>query len=336
MAVTWHGRNETGEIEKRNRLGANAPAGGIAFKEIAFKWRNKQMIKSMTGFGRSEHSDGKRSVTVEMKSVNHRYCDITVKMPRRYAFAEERVKGIIKEAVKRGKVDVSVTVENLTDGDMKILLHQELARQYYERLTQLKEAFSLQGELTLSLLASMPDVVKAMPDVEDEEEILRLLSVAVEEAVKELDGMRRTEGEKLAADILKRGELLKGYVEQVEALSPQIVQAYQQKLSDRIRELTGNSGELPEERILVEAAIFADKSNVTEELVRLDSHISQLRQIIENAREPEGKKLDFIVQEMNREANTTGSKSADISITNVVVEMKSEIEKIREQVQNIE
>ena len=294
------------------------------------------MIKSMTGFGRSEYSDGKRNIIVEIRSVNHRYCDISVKMPRRYSFAEDRIKAIVKETAKRGKIDVSVVVENVAAEDTNIQLNAALAKQYMDRLTELKETFGLEGEITLQFLSELPDVMKAVPDVEDEQEIIDALSVPVREAVRRHDEMKIVEGEKLAQDIIKRGRIIAGYVAEVEKISDEVTKMYKDKLADRIRELIGNNLEVPEERIITEAAIFADKSNVTEELVRLDSHIRQMEDIIGNSRQPDGKKLDFIVQEMNREANTTGSKSADIGITNIVVEMKSEIEKIREQVQNIE
>lgn len=294
------------------------------------------MIKSMTGFGRSEYSDGKRNIIVEIRSVNHRYCDISVKMPRRYSFAEDKIKAIVKETAKRGKIDVSVVVENVAAEDTNIQLNAALAKQYMDRLTELKETFGLEGEITLQFLSELPDVMKAVPDVEDEQEIIDALSVPVREAVRRHDEMKIVEGEKLAQDIIKRGRIIAGYVAEVEKISDEVTKMYKDKLADRIRELIGNNLEVPEERIITEAAIFADKSNVTEELVRLDSHIRQMEDIISNSRQPDGKKLDFIVQEMNREANTTGSKSADIGITNIVVEMKSEIEKIREQVQNIE
>ena len=294
------------------------------------------MIKSMTGFGRSEYSDGKRNIIVEIRSVNHRYCDISVKMPRRYSFAEDKIKAIVKETAKRGKIDVSIVVENVAAEDTNIQLNTELARQYMDRLTELKETFGLEGDITLQFLSELPDVMKAVPDVEDEQEIIDALSVPVREAVRRHDEMKIVEGEKLAQDIIERGQIIAGYVSEVEKISDEVTKMYKDKLADRIRELIGSNLEVPEERIITEAAIFADKSNVTEELVRLDSHIRQMESIIKNSRQPDGKKLDFIVQEMNREANTTGSKSADIGITNIVVEMKSEIEKIREQVQNIE
>lgn len=294
------------------------------------------MIKSMTGFGRSEYSDGKRNIIVEIKSVNHRYCDISVKMPRRYSFAEDKIKAIVKETAKRGKIDVSIMVENVAAEDTNIQLNTALAAQYMDRLKELKETFGLEGEITLQFLSELPDVMKAVPDVEDEQEIIDALSIPVREAAKRHDDMKIVEGEKLAQDILKRGQIIAGYVAQIDAVSDQVTRSYKDKLTERIKDLIGGNAEVPEERIITEAAIFADKSNVTEELVRLDSHIRQMSSIILDSRQPDGKKLDFIVQEMNREANTTGSKSADIGITNIVVEMKSEIEKIREQVQNIE
>ena len=294
------------------------------------------MIKSMTGFGRSEYSDGKRNIIVEIKSVNHRYCDISVKMPRRYSFAEDKIKAIVKETAKRGKIDVSVMVENVAAEDTNIQLNTALAAQYMDRLKELKETFGLEGEITLQFLSELPDVMKAVPDVEDEQEIIDALSIPVREAAKRHDDMKIVEGEKLAQDILKRGQIIAGYVAEIDAVSDQVTRAYKDKLTERIKDLIGGNAEIPEDRIITEAAIFADKSNVTEELVRLDSHIRQMSTIIRDSRQPDGKKLDFIVQEMNREANTTGSKSADIGITNIVVEMKSEIEKIREQVQNIE
>lgn len=294
------------------------------------------MIKSMTGFGRSEYNDGKRNIVVEIKSVNHRYCDISVRMPRRYSFAEEKIKSLVKETAKRGKIDISVMVENITEEDTNIKLNKALAAQYYEKLTELKNAFDVQGEITLQFLSELPDVLKALPDVEDEDELIKTFSVPVKEAAERHDSMRIIEGKKLGEDIIKRCRIIADYVEQVSKISDRVTKAYKDKLRDRITELIDGNVEIPEERIVTEAAIFADKSNVTEELVRLDSHIKQLENIIMNSSQPDGKKLDFIVQEMNREANTTGSKSADIGITNIVVEMKSEIEKIREQVQNIE
>lgn len=294
------------------------------------------MIKSMTGFGRSEHSDGKRNITVEIKSVNHRYGDISVKMPRRYSFAEEKIKSTVKKTVSRGKVDVSIIVENLTEDDVTVKLNTMVAKQYVENLEELQKNFDLEGEVTLQFLATLPDVMKAVPDVEDEEEICRAIQIPLEQAVKNLDHMRTVEGQKLSEDLLMRGGLIRDFVKKIEKRSPQVTVAYTEKLRERIKELIGSNVTVPEDRIMLEAAIFADKCSITEELVRLDSHMLQLKNIIEKSSQPAGKKLDFLVQEMNREANTIGSKANDIEITNLMLEIKSEIEKIREQVQNIE
>jgi len=294
------------------------------------------MIKSMTGFGRGEFSDGKRTIIAEIRAVNHRYSDITVKMPRRYSFAEDRIKNAVKEVVRRGKLEVSIIVENITEDDTNIRLNTMVARQYFDNLILLKEEFGLTGEVTLPFLAGLPDVMKAVPDVEDEEEITKCLETSVQSAARHLDEMRIAEGEKLAEDLLARGKHIRELVDRIEERAPRVVEVYTEKLKARIKELIGNSATVPEDRILLEAAIFADKSNITEELVRLDSHIQQLHSIISNSSQPDGKKLDFLVQEMNREANTIGSKANDMEVTNVMLEIKSEIEKIREQVQNIE
>lgn len=294
------------------------------------------MIKSMTGFGRSEYSDGKRNIIVEIKSVNHRYSDITVKMPRRYSFAEDKIKNTVKNIARRGKIDVSVIVENVTEDDTTVKLNSLVAKQYYDNLKKLKSEFDVAGDITLQFLATLPDVMKSVPDVEDEEEICRSLLVPVQKAAENLDEMRKVEGKKLAEDLIMRGGLITDLVKRIEERSPQVTVQYTEKLRERIKELIGGSVVIPEDRILVEAAIFADKCSITEELVRLTSHVHQLENIITKSNQPDGKKLDFLVQEMNREANTIGSKANDIEITNMMLEIKSEIEKIREQVQNIE
>lgn len=294
------------------------------------------MIKSMTGFGRSEYTDGKRSIIVEIKSVNHRYSDISVKMPRRYSFAEDKLKSAVKDIARRGKIDVSIMVENITEDDTNVRLNTMVAKQYYDNLRALQKEFEVSGDITLQFLSTLPDVMKAIPDVEDEDAIFKSLEKPVLEAAKKLDEMRTLEGAKLAEDIIKRGAYIRSRVKQIEERSPEVTRAYADKLRDRIKELVGSNVTIPEDRILVEAAIFADKCSITEELVRLDSHIIQLNNIISKSNQPDGKKLDFLVQEMNREANTIGSKANDIEITNQVLEIKSEIEKIREQVQNIE
>lgn len=294
------------------------------------------MIKSMTGFGRSEYTDGKRNITVEIKSVNHRYSDISIKMPRRYGFAEDKVKNAVKERIRRGKVDVSIMVENITENDVNIKLNTMIAKQYYENLLELRKEFSVEGDITLQFLAGLPDVMKAIPDVEDEEEITKAILIPVAEAAANLEKMRAVEGEKLAEDLIAKGRSIRSILDKIAERAPQVSIDYTARLRERITELIGGSIEVPEDRILVEAAIFADKCAIDEEITRLGSHLIQLENIVTKSTQPDGKKLDFLVQEMNREANTIGSKANDITITGYMLEIKSEIEKMREQVQNIE
>ena len=294
------------------------------------------MIKSMTGFGKGEFSDGKRNITAEIKTVNHRYCDITVKMPRRYSFAEDKIKNAVKEVVRRGKVDVSIMVENIADDDINVQLNTPVAKQYYDNLKELATTFGLEDKITLQFLATLPDVMRSVPDASDEEEITNALLAPVREAAKRLDEMRIIEGAKLAEDLEMRSGLIRDITAKIAERAPMVEKNYAEKLKERISELVEGSITIPEDRILLEAAIFADKSNITEELVRLDSHLIQLNSIIAKSNQPDGKKLDFLVQEMNREANTIGSKANDIEITNLMLGIKAEVEKIREQVQNIE
>ncbi len=294
------------------------------------------MVKSMTGFGRGEYNDGKRNIIVEIKAVNHRYSDISVRMPRRYSFAEERLKAIVKDTARRGKIEISIMVENLTENDTNIKLNTMVAKQYYENLLTLKQELDIVGDVTLQYISSLPDVLKSIPDLEDEEEIYECLAKPTRDAAQRLKEMREVEGKKLGQDMMDRGGVIQEIVKDIERKSPELVKIYQEKLFQRIKELTEDAIDIPEDRILLEAAVFADKSNVTEELVRLASHIEQMNKIIAKEGEPEGKKLDFLVQEMNREANTIGSKANALEITAKVLDLKSEIEKIREQVQNIE
>ncbi|MBQ6901166.1 MAG: YicC family protein [Firmicutes bacterium] len=294
------------------------------------------MIKSMTGFGRAEYSDGKRNIIVEIKSVNHRYFDISIKMPRRYGFAEDKVKNAVKDRIRRGKVDVSIMVENITENDVNIKLNTMVAKQYYDNLMELRENFDVSGDITLQFLSTLPDVMKAIPDVEDEDEITKAILIPVAEAAANLEEMRAIEGEKLAEDLIAKGAHVKEILDQIAERAPQVAANYTEKLRARITELLGSSVQVPEDRILVEAAIFADKCAIDEEITRLNSHLVQLKDIITKSTQPDGKKLDFLVQEMNREANTIGSKANDITITGHMLDIKSEIEKIREQVQNIE
>ena len=295
------------------------------------------MIKSMTGFGRGVYQDELRTVTVEVKSVNHRYSDITVKMPRKYQFAEEPIKAIVKAAAPRGKIDVFVNVDNAAADDTNVTLNKNLAGIYLDRLNELKASFpQLAGEPSLAMVANFPDVIRTSAAEEDEEQVLKSLTAAANEAVAQLQTMRAAEGAKLMEDILQRTDLIRSIVEELEVYAPSVEKTYAAKLKERIQELVGDAAIIPEDRILLEAAVFADKANITEEMVRLASHCDQLHKIAADSAAPVGKKLDFLVQEMNREANTIGSKANDIHITGDVLALKAEIEKIREQVQNIE
>lgn len=296
------------------------------------------MVKSMTGYGRGEYIDEKKSITVEIKAVNHRYCDVYVKMPRRYSFAEERIKSDVRDALKRGKIEVLVTVDSFGESENDIRLNEDVARKYYRALKALEETFELdqKGGVTLSMLASMPDVIKAVPAEEDEEALLHSLGVATEIALQNIINMRAAEGERLAKDILMRADIIEEIKDKIKERAPEIGKEYADKFRERVNELLEGKLEVPEERVLVEAAVFADKANITEELVRLESHIQQLRNFFDTEEETVGKKIDFLIQEMNREANTIGSKSNDTEITSWMLDLKAEIEKIREQVQNIE
>ena len=296
------------------------------------------MIKSMTGFGRAETSDDKRTITCEIRSVNHRYCDISVRMPRRYSFAEEKVKQAIKETVNRGKLDVSIMVENAEGSDVNIRLNPAVARQYVESLRELQKEVPVDGDATIYLqyLASLPDVLKIVPDVEDEEELVKAILIPVRQAAEKLDEMRIVEGKKLEEDLLSRGREIKRLVGEIEKVAPEVPKTYAEKLRNRIKELTAGSVEIPEDRIALETAIFADKCSIAEELTRLHSHMDQMESIIAENGKPDGKRLDFLVQEMNREANTIGSKANDLGVTELMLMIKAEVEKIREQVQNVE
>ncbi|MDY2959327.1 MAG: YicC/YloC family endoribonuclease [Hornefia sp.] len=294
------------------------------------------MIKSMTGFGRGEFTDGKRNITVEIKSLNHRYSDINIRMPRRYSFVEDHIKKEIKEFAKRGKIDVSIMVENITESDITVKLNEPIAAQYIENLNRLQNIFEIDGEVDIRLIAGLPEVFKQIPDVEDEEAIKIAVLTPVRQAAENLDRMRRIEGEELAEDLLYRGNYILDIVTRIEEKAEDVPKEYAEKLKTRIEELLEGSVEVPEDRILLEAAMFADKCNITEELTRLKSHMVQLEKIITAGKGSDGKKLDFLVQEMNREANTIGSKANNIDITNMMLQIKAEIEKIREQVQNIE
>lgn len=296
------------------------------------------MIKSMTGYGRGIYGDEKRSITVEIKAVNHRYCDINVKMPRKYSFAEERIKAAVKSSLKRGKIEVGVSVDNFGKSESEVNINLDAASKYYQALTDLSSNFELSGDgkISLGMLSGMPDVLTTVPAQENEKEFAVQLMAAVEQAISGITEMRSVEGAKLAQDILKRATIIEDTKNAIAYRAPMIENEYKDRLLEKINELLDGNVEIPEDRIALEAAIFADKANITEELVRLGSHIDQLRAFVNSNDEAIGKKIDFLVQEMNRETNTIGSKSNDMEITSKMLDLKAEIEKIREQVQNIE
>ncbi|MGM9661585.1 MAG: YicC/YloC family endoribonuclease [Oscillospiraceae bacterium] len=294
------------------------------------------MIKSMTGYGRGKQLLHGRDITVEVRSVNNRYLDCTVKMPRSYAFAEEAVKSAVQKAVSRGKVDVFITVDSTGAEESVVQVNEPLARSYIaalRRLCELGEGM-VKGDCRATDLARLPDVLTVTKAEEDIETVSADLCAVLEEALAGYNAMRALEGRKLAEDIGGRLTRIETLTAQVEERSPETVREYREKLESRMKEVL-QSTTIDESRILTEAAIFADKVAVDEETVRLRSHVSQLRGMLQ-AEEPVGRKLDFLIQEVNRESNTIGSKCSDVSIARVVVELKAEVEKIREQVQNIE
>ena len=292
------------------------------------------MVKSMTGYGRAREMRNGCDITVEVRSVNNRYLDCTVKMPRAYIFAEDRMKARVQQAISRGKVDVFVTIDASAADAAVVAVNEPLARGYYDALTRLKTMFDLSGDITPEVLAKFPDVLAVTKAEEDVEAIAADICAVLDDALAAYNAMRAVEGEKLAADVAGRITTIEAVVGKVEERSPQTVAAYRQRLETKMQEVL-QSTTIDESRILTEAAIFADKIAVDEETVRLRSHIAQLQAMLVSG-EPVGRKLDFLIQEVNRECNTIGSKCNDLTIAQDVVNMKAEVEKIREQVQNME
>ena len=292
------------------------------------------MVKSMTGYGRARETLNGRDITVEVRSVNNRYLDCTVKVPRTYIFVEDAVKAHVQKAVSRGKVDVFITIDATAADETVIAVNEPLARGYYDALTKLKDMFSLKDDLTAVTLAKFPDVLTVTKAEEDLESVAGDICAVLDDALASYNTMRTVEGGKLSEDIAGRAAAIETVVGKVEERSPQTVAAYREKLLARMQEVLQSTA-VDESRILTEAAIFADKIAVDEETVRLRSHIAQLRTMLESD-QPIGRKLDFLIQEVNRECNTIGSKCNDLTIAQDVVNMKAEVEKIREQVQNIE
>lgn len=292
------------------------------------------MVSSMTGYGRAEETIRGHHVTVEIKSVNHRYFEFGCRTPRGYAFLDDKIKTYLQSRLSRGKVDVYVSVETLEDAPVEVLVNHSLAEGYVKALQEISERYALRNDLTAMGLSRYPDLFSVHKTPENEEEIWSAVSQVLSAAADRFLEMRRQEGERMKADVLGRAAKIMELVAEIEQRSPESVSEYEKKLRQKIQEMLGDT-QVDEQRLLTETAIFADKVAVAEETVRLRSHFEQMKAML-SSDEAVGRKLDFLVQEMNREANTIGSKCCDASIAYKVVDIKAEIEKIREQIQNIE
>ena len=292
------------------------------------------MTKSMTGYGRGQKIIGGRDILVEIRSVNHRYYEYSSRIPRAYGYIDEKLKSLLKTAVSRGKVEVSVTINNIEARESEISINKAVAEGYINALRSVSGELGLRDDLVLSKLIKLPEIFVVQKSPDNQEQIWNDVSEVATEALQKFVEMRQTEGEKLREDIISKAGYILEMVSKVEELSPLTVENYRRKLYQKISEVLEGK-DIDEQRIITESAIFAEKIAVDEETVRLRSHVSQLKDIF-SSDDPVGRKLDFIVQEMNREVNTIGSKAQDLNITKIVVDMKAEIEKIREQIQNIE
>ncbi|MGN1126453.1 MAG: YicC/YloC family endoribonuclease [Ruminococcus sp.] len=292
------------------------------------------MIRSMTGFGRGEATVDGRDITVEIKSVNHRYFEFNCRTTRGFGFLEEKLKSYIKERVSRGKIDMFVSLSQKEDTEAIVKINPSLAQGYINALKKLSEDYGVKDDISVSTVSSYSDIFQVHKAPEDEEEVWNAVKPVVDTALNNFITMRETEGEKMKADVMSRAKHILSIVDEIESRSPERVKEYESRLKERIEELLG-SADYDEQRVITEVAIFADKVAVDEETVRLRSHFDQLKNLMEGDGEV-GRKLDFIIQEMNREANTIGSKANDSSLSHMVVDIKAEIEKIREQIQNIE
>ena len=293
------------------------------------------MIRSMTSFGRAQSEEGTDSCfSIEMKSVNHRYLDINIRMPRMMFALEEKIRNIVSKKLNRGKVDIFINYKNYGNNVGKANLNMKLAKDYYECLKQIQKELCIIDDISTTKLARFPDVINLEEPEENLDNIFNQISPLIESALKLMEEMRNREGKKLKEDILSKIQIIEMYVEEIEKLADNIPKSYKKKLEERLSELLSGV-DIDESRIALEVAILSDKAAVDEEITRLRSHLSQMKSTLD-IDEPIGRKLDFIIQEMNREANTIASKSTDIDMTNKVIEVKNTIEKIREQVQNIE
>lgn len=292
------------------------------------------MIKSMTGFGRGVSKEEGMEFVAEIKTVNSRYLDAFIKLPRQISYLEDKVRELVSKNVSRGKMDIYVTYENNGDEGNNVSLDEPLAKAYITAAEQLRDKFGLKDDITVSLITRFPDVLKVEKVQQDEESVWRVLKSAIEDALKSLIEMRENEGQGLKKSLLEKAAYIESVLNEIILRAPNVVNEYKAKLENRIKELLDQHA-VDESRIAVEVAIFADRCSIDEEIVRLGSHIRQMREALD-MEQPVGRKLDFLVQEMNREINTIGSKANDLTITKYVVDVKSEIEKIREQIQNIE
>lgn len=292
------------------------------------------MIKSMTGFGRCEAAEGERKITVEMKAVNHRYLDVNIKMPKKLNFFEAAIRSELKNYIQRGKVDIFITYEDLTESNVCVKYNKELAAEYMKYLQQMEKDFSLDNDIRVSTLSRYPEILTMEEQTIDEEELWQLLDKAIKGAAEAFVETRIREGENLRKDLVAKLDGMLEHVDFITERSPQIIAEYKKKLEEKVKELIGDA-QVDENRLLMEVTIFADKVCVDEELVRLRSHIETTRDNLLQGGSI-GRKLDFIAQEMNREANTILSKANDLETSNRAIELKTEIEKVREQIQNIE
>ncbi len=292
------------------------------------------VLKSMTGYGRAQKIINGRDILVEIRSVNHRYYEYSSRIPRTYSYIDEKLKALLKTSISRGKVEIAVTINNIEGKDTEIAINKGAAEGYVNALRSVSAELGLEDDLTLSKLIKLPDIFNIQKTPDDEEQIWSDVSSVADEAIANFVNMRSTEGERLKADVNEKADGILAMVAEVEKLSPITVENYRNRLFKKLSEVL-EAKDIDEQRILTEAAIFSEKIAVDEETVRLRSHISQLKTMLDGE-EAVGRKLDFIVQEMNREVNTIGSKAQDLNITKLVVDMKADIEKIREQIQNIE
>jgi len=292
------------------------------------------MLKSMTGFGRYENTTEKYKICVEMKAVNHRYLDLSIKMPKKFNAFESALRNLMKNEVQRGKVDMYITYEDYSAESSALKYNAALAAEYMAVFQQMSEQFGIVNDVTASMLGRCPDVLTMASAEADEEELWKILSEAVAAARDKFVASRITEGEQLRADLLSKLDAMSGYVDEIEARFPQVLVEYRTRLEDKVKELLGDNT-YDENRILQEVAVYSDRICVDEEMVRLRSHINTMKDELKRGGAV-GRKLDFIAQEMNREANTTLSKSGDLRLSDTAIALKTEIEKVREQVQNIE